>query len=78
MPPTSASASSDHWRRYSTRSRMPASSRLRWNDWLSASASASLPTISSGPRSVPAWGSMAITVTPSGTALANTMVDRPW
>ena len=60
------------------RSATPAAARLAWNRWLSCSASSTNPSISWGPRSLPAWGSMVVMRTPDGAALASTMALRPW
>ncbi len=52
-------------------------SRLALNTAWSSAASASNPTSSCGPRSLPACGSMATISTPSGAAVARTIVDLP-
>ena len=51
--------------------------RLARNTSWSSAASAANPSNSWGPRSLPAWGSMAITSTPGAAAIASTMVERP-
>ena len=64
-------------RTWRTRSRTPARSRFaRKRSWSASPVAASV-SISCGPRSVPACGSIAITSTPSGAAVASTIVERP-
>src|SRR5207248_2414351 len=55
----------------------PARSRLAWNTSWSTAASSAKPSICWGPRSLPAWGSMATSSTPSTAASARMVVDRP-
>ena len=76
-PGTSSWASCENLRTYVTRSRTPARSRLVRKTLWSTAASSSKPSISCGPRSLPAWGSMAKISTPSGAALAMAIIDRP-
>src|SRR6478735_6833086 len=71
------SASSENIRRCCTRSRTPARSRLSRNTSWSSAASAAYPSNSWGPRSLPAWGSIAITSTSGAAADASTIVERP-
>ena len=76
-PSTSPRASWLNLRRYVTRSRTPARSRLARNTLLSTSASSAKPSISCGPRSLPAWGSMATISVPSGAERAMATMERP-
>ena len=56
----------------------PAASRLAMKTSWSCDACSSKPSNSWGPRSLPAWGSIAMTSTPSAAARPKTIADRPW
>ena len=55
----------------------PARSRLARKTLLSTAASSAKPSISCGPRSLPAWGSMATISAPSGAERAMAIIERP-